>query len=476
MIETHEDREDYELGEFQEPVETIATTPHSREAEEAVLGAIFIDPANYQDVVNLIVWDDFYITRNKWVFQAFVELDASGTKVDPVTVMDWMVKNGYGDEVTPAYLTALISNAPASYNAVDYAVIVHGYSLRRQYIQQANEIVQIAYDTKLPIESVVGKIETITATHVTTAKRTWQSAEEATDEMIARVTGGVPVAVQTHIPDLDQTIGGIPIEALSLLMGDASLGKTALLYQIAQQVNMAGDNALFITLEEPNWRMVSRTVFTNAKVDKKDWRKNALTPVQLQDIERNAKSFKARSGKLFFDNKSRTVSAIQRSIRQTKAKFVVVDDLRHTRLDERRYNSSDTSALIDVATRLKELAFDEHCALTAIHHVTAEEAAKFWGDNGKKPDDNYPPSIDSIAWARDLRYTIDQWLFMVPDYQAIKNADVMKILVWQMKDKETSRFNYTELLYDRPSQWFYDFAHMPLGMYANKIYNAARLP
>lgn len=465
------DFEDYVVGDpFDEEANDKMLIPHSRENEEAVLGCVFIDPTLYHDVVDILTWEDFYIVRHKWIWQAFDALHADGLPIDLLTVQTWLLNNGHGDDVTPATLTGLVNQAPQTYNATAYAQAVEATSLRRKWIAKANEVAQIACDTKLDMDEASAKVESLWEQKVTTSKRTWQTAQEATDDMLEHVTNGKPVAIQTHIPDVDRMIGGIPIAALSLLMGDASLGKTAFLYQIAQQVNYAGQNVLYVTLEESNWRMVSRTIFTNSGVDKRDWRTNSLTPVQIQELESNADDFKKRTGRLYFDSRARTIAGIRRSVRQTKAKLVVVDDLRHVRLDERKHNSSDTTVLLEAGVQLKDIAIDEECALVAIHHVTAEEASKFWGDRGAKPDDNYPPSIDSIAWARDLRYTIDQWLFMVPDYQARKDADVMKVLLWQMKDKETSRFNFTELLYDRTKQWFYDFKNKPFGMFANQIY------
>ena len=51
--------------------EEINQIPHSREAEEAVLGAILINPEKYFDVSQLINARDFYIHRNRWVWEAY---------------------------------------------------------------------------------------------------------------------------------------------------------------------------------------------------------------------------------------------------------------------------------------------------------------------------------------------------------------------------------------------------------------------
>jgi len=53
---------------------TSSTVPHSREAEEAVVGAVLINPEVYYDVAQFLAADDFYIHRNQWIWDAFVRL------------------------------------------------------------------------------------------------------------------------------------------------------------------------------------------------------------------------------------------------------------------------------------------------------------------------------------------------------------------------------------------------------------------
>ena len=57
-----------------DPSPEIQTTPHNREAEESLLGAILIDPEIFNEVVQFITGDDFYIHRNRWVWNAIAHL------------------------------------------------------------------------------------------------------------------------------------------------------------------------------------------------------------------------------------------------------------------------------------------------------------------------------------------------------------------------------------------------------------------
>ena len=60
---------------FEEPpAPSPQIVPHSREAEEAVIGSVLINPDAYYDVAQFLRADDFYIHRHRWIWEAFTRL------------------------------------------------------------------------------------------------------------------------------------------------------------------------------------------------------------------------------------------------------------------------------------------------------------------------------------------------------------------------------------------------------------------
>ena len=57
----------------------VETQPFSRPAEEAILGAVLINPEMYYDLSEIIDADDFYIVRHRWIWQAFDRLQEKRT-------------------------------------------------------------------------------------------------------------------------------------------------------------------------------------------------------------------------------------------------------------------------------------------------------------------------------------------------------------------------------------------------------------
>ena len=73
--------------------------PHSREAEEAVIGAILINPEAYYDVAQFLTGDDFYIHRHRWIWDVFTKLQEQRTPIDFLTVTEELDQKGQLGEV-----------------------------------------------------------------------------------------------------------------------------------------------------------------------------------------------------------------------------------------------------------------------------------------------------------------------------------------------------------------------------------------
>jgi len=101
---------DYIPSEETSAPTTSTVVPHSREAEEAVVGAVFINPEAYYDVAQFLAADDFYIHRHRWIWEAFISLHEQRIPIDLLTVSDELGKRNQLNEIGgPAYLTSLVN-------------------------------------------------------------------------------------------------------------------------------------------------------------------------------------------------------------------------------------------------------------------------------------------------------------------------------------------------------------------------------
>ncbi len=116
--------------------------PADVESEEALIGAIFIDPEQINALT--VTPDDFKDDKHKWIFAAMQKLAKRGDGIDSLTVQSELGKKRLKDIGGAAYLTRLITLTPTAYNAPTYAAKVIERARDRRLIQSANELLQAA--------------------------------------------------------------------------------------------------------------------------------------------------------------------------------------------------------------------------------------------------------------------------------------------------------------------------------------------
>ena len=120
--------------------------PFSAEAEQAVLGAIILDNAMFDNVLDYVKTADyFYISLHKLIFEAMQEMMNFGRAIDFVTLLDKLKQTAGFEEATgKTYLVDLIDNCPAPSNAEAYAKIVADKYQLRRLITASREIIDDA--------------------------------------------------------------------------------------------------------------------------------------------------------------------------------------------------------------------------------------------------------------------------------------------------------------------------------------------
>ncbi|MCC7325565.1 MAG: AAA family ATPase [Burkholderiales bacterium] len=115
--------------------------PHALEAEQAIIGSLFLDNAAVDDIRGEVDADDFYIDAHKIIFEHQLALLAKSEPVDVVTIEDSLTRAGKCEFVGGlTYLGALIANVPTSANARQYARIVHEKAQRRRIMMMAERV------------------------------------------------------------------------------------------------------------------------------------------------------------------------------------------------------------------------------------------------------------------------------------------------------------------------------------------------
>jgi replicative DNA helicase len=276
------------MTEYLPPEETTApatpSIPHSREAEEAVVGAVLINPEVYYDVAQFLQADDFYIHRHKWIWEAFTRLHEQRTPIDMLTLSDELDRVDQLAELGgPAYLTSLINQVPSSLNAESYGRIVEAHSIRRKMITAANQIASLAYNEESLVDTVMDEAEkAVFNVSERRLKHDLVPISSVLSEYYDRIDDlakrdeeifGVP----TGFIDLDKLLSGLQPSDLLIIAGRPGQGKSGFLLSVAKNAALTHKKHVAVfSLEMSNEQVVQRLVAQQTGIDSQRLRTGKL--------------------------------------------------------------------------------------------------------------------------------------------------------------------------------------------------------
>ena len=288
--------DDFQLTE-EEPIADIQVQPHNRQAEEAVLGAVLINPDSFFELGQFLKPDDFYIVRNGWIWASFGRLHEARVPIDFLTVVEDLEKNSQlADAGGSGYLMALINQTPTSLHAETYGHMVEETAMRRRMLASANDLARLAYDQKTPLDSVIDTAEK--SIFAISERRTHKDVQSIKDvasayyDRVDKMSGrseeiyGVP----TGLVDLDNLFGGMQKSDLLIIAGRPSMGKTGFMLSVAKNAaQMYKKHVAMFSLEMSNEQLVQRLVAQETGIDTQRLRSGRLKddewPLFTQAIE-----------------------------------------------------------------------------------------------------------------------------------------------------------------------------------------------
>lgn len=258
--------------------------PHSREAEEAVLGSVLINPETYYDVAQFLQAEDFYIQRNQWIWDTFTRLHEKRTPIDFLTVTEDLDNQGQLNEIGgPAYLTALINQVPSSLHAEAYGHVVEENAIRRRMLTAANQVAKLAYSQETSVETVIDEAEkAVFGVSERRARNDLQPINQVLSEYYDHIDelsrrGAEFYGVPTGLIDLDRLLGGLQKSDLLIVAGRPGMGKTGFLLSVAKNAALIHKKHVAIfSLEMSNEQLVQRLIAQETGIDTQRLRSGQL--------------------------------------------------------------------------------------------------------------------------------------------------------------------------------------------------------
>ena len=229
-------------------------SPRAIDAEESVLGACLISDEAIATVAGILRPADFYVPRNAIVYETMLALFESRQPIDLTTLRSELEKHGRTEDVGGAYLSTLASHVAYTAHVEHYAKHVLNAARRRALLDAAGQIASSAYEETNADEAEQKALDVLLATvarHERDGMRVYSPADQAkvlTDVLEASREHGVQ-GIPTGLASLDRMIGGLRHGHVFVIAARPSVGKTALAWQLAENVARQGFRALFVSVE-----------------------------------------------------------------------------------------------------------------------------------------------------------------------------------------------------------------------------------
>lgn len=353
--------------------------PQDIEAEQAVLGAIFLDADALVEAMAVIEPQDFYRRAHQIVFRSMIALNDRNENIDIITLKSQIESENTLEDVGGiSYLTELSQVTPTASGVAHYAKIVKDKSTLRELIQAATKIVKEGYSQGGSVEEIVEAAEkgilNVSEKRNSTGFQAIADVLNSTMENIDRLSQqneeitGLP----TGYPELDKMTAGLQPEELIILAARPAVGKTAFALNIAQNIGTRTDRSVAIfSLEMGAESLVNRMLCAEGTIEAGHLRTGQLTEQEWHNLIMAMGSLSNTS--IFIDDtpgiKVSEIRARCRRLAQEKGNLglILIDYLQ---LIEGSGRESRQQEVSEISRQLKKLAKELKVPVIALSQLS----------------------------------------------------------------------------------------------------------
>jgi len=341
-------------------------TPQSVEAEQAVLGSMLIDVRCIPDVIDKLKPEDFYLDKNREIFETMYSMFSFSQTIDPVTLIDSLKAAGLYDEAsTRSHIFQLMDITPTAANVQEYVKILKDKAMLRSLLEMGSAVVSLAQSEEGEAAQVLELAEkriydiwegkgASGLVHISRVLNTFyeQLGERAkSDQKVPGLTTG--------FPDVDEMISGLNDTDLILIASRPGMGKTSFALNIALNAGKSTDKAIaFFSLEMSKEQLALRLVASESFVDSQRLLTGRMDNVTWEKVMAAAASI-SRINMFVDDNPTVSVADINASCRRIKnLGLVIIDYLQLMQSATGKVKNSDNRVNIvsDISRALKIMA------------------------------------------------------------------------------------------------------------------------
>ena len=355
--------------------------PHNLEAEQSVLGSMFISKYALQTCVERLEKDLFYSDANGKIFEVMHNLSEKGIAVDLTTVTAELDNRKILKQVGDVeYLTDIINAVPSAANVEEYIKIVEEKAILRRLINEATNIVTSGYSSTEEVgdilENAEKKILSVVKTRKGSEFRTIQDVlykTQADLEKLAKLKGQI-TGLRTGFHDLDRVTSGLHENELIIIAARPAMGKTAFAVNLAVNAASNSDKAVALfNMEMGAEQLAMRMLASAGQIDQTKLKKGQLEHNDWKKV--NEAISKLAELKLFIDDTpGMTMGEIKSKCRRLASSenglgLVIIDYLQLIS-GSAKYAGNRQQEVSEISRSLKTMAMELNVPVVALAQLS----------------------------------------------------------------------------------------------------------
>ena len=439
----------------------LRSVPNSKEAEQAVLSAMFLSK-NAQDVAfETLDESAFYYDNNRKIYLALKSLYDGNIPIDMTTITNELKNKGYLEEIGGViYLTEVLNTESTAANINYYLKIVQDDSLLRRLIEVSNDVNQMGYNTDKDVSETLDEAERKILSIVKDRRSTeFQTIKDVVYRVqknlqtLAETKGDI-TGIATGWTDFDKITSGLHENQFIIIAARPAMGKTAFALNLATNVVTSSKKSVAVfNLEMGAEQLANRMLsslgqiegykFMSGKLNNNDYVKFNEALSQLEDTN------------LFLDDTPGiTIGEIRSKCRRLKTSssgldLVIIDYLQLIS-GGKNYGANRQQEVSDISRSLKMLAMELNIPVIALAQLSRSVESR----EDKRPLMSDLRESGSIEQDADIVAFLYRDDYYKKELRNDNNTSISELIIGKHRNGTTGTIN---LLFKRDTSTFLNF-------------------
>jgi replicative DNA helicase len=404
--------------------------PQAKDLEEAILGAIMLEKAAFDTVVEILKPECFYVEAHQKIYKAMQSLQIKNLPIDLLTVVEELKFKEELEFVGGPYAVTKLTNVVvSSANIEAHSRIVLQKFIQRELIRISGEIIGEAYEDSTDVFDMLDTAETklfeITNNHLrknfddiaTVLVKTINRIEEMRnrqDEMT-----GVP----TGFPSLDRLTYGWQPTDLIILAARPSVGKTAFALNLARTAALHPTKPTavgFFSLEMSSSQLVQRILSAESEIWLEKIARGKLEEHEMKQLYKKGIEKLSKAPIFIDDSAALNIFELRAKCRRLKNKHnigIIIIDYLQLMSGSADRNSNREQEISKISRDLKGLAKELQVPIIALSQLSREVE--------KRKEGNKIPQLSDLRESGAIEQDADMVMFLYrPDYYDVTTNEM----------------------------------------------------